>query len=392
MTATDNATSFDVILLGFHQIQRTIISSLCSMSHKREKFYRIIGSGDLFAADVILIDTQDQMVIQNWEQLKDVLNGIPVLLIGEEPADGFPWTLNRTEIAKRLLDTMDQITATRAGSPEISEEIIVSDVVIPENTLEDDYDEARGVGVEVHDLSAETEMSDDELESFGFVGTGEQDSSFDFDMSELDLSTIEEDAIVISGGISDGGLEVDDLEPASTVADAGEVPGAIANKVDDKIVQERLKRFHHISIVADDQRNSANRILVVDDSRTVWAQMRACLNGVDADVDFVQTAETGIEQIGIRAYSLVFMDVVLPGIDGYTATQNIKSNAASQHLPVVMLTTASTPANKVRGVLAGCSFYLTKPAEIKEVHSVIGRFMLPSSGLNAVTASPVSVA
>jgi twitching motility two-component system response regulator PilG len=74
----------------------------------------------------------------------------------------------------------------------------------------------------------------------------------------------------------------------------------------------------------------------------------------------------------------VFLDVVLPGIDGYQVCKLIKSNKqAIKKTAVVMLTSRSSPFDKLRGSLAGCDEYLTKPLDEDRLLEVIAKF-LPS--------------
>ena len=112
-------------------------------------------------------------------------------------------------------------------------------------------------------------------------------------------------------------------------------------------------------------------VLVVDDSVSVRTQMDLCLKLYDVAVDFAEDAERALELVGERSYDLVFLDVVLPEMDGYKACKLIKANASTRATPVVMLTGKTSPFNKVRGVMAGCDRYLTKPVDAEELKSVL---------------------
>jgi twitching motility two-component system response regulator PilG len=68
--------------------------------------------------------------------------------------------------------------------------------------------------------------------------------------------------------------------------------------------------------------------------------------------------------------------VVLPGIDGYQVCKLIKSNKqAVKRTAVVMLTSRSSPFDKLRGSLAGCDEYLTKPVDENHLLEVISKFL-----------------
>lgn len=127
-------------------------------------------------------------------------------------------------------------------------------------------------------------------------------------------------------------------------------------------------------------------VLVVDDNATVRAFMEAKLKPYGFDVDFAETGEEAIGLSGSSEYTCVFLDVVLPGIDGYQVCKLIKSNKqAIKKTAVVMLTSRSSPFDKLRGSLAGCDEYLTKPLDEDRLLEVIAKF-LPSGRRQAERA------
>lgn len=130
----------------------------------------------------------------------------------------------------------------------------------------------------------------------------------------------------------------------------------------------------------------SDSVLVVDDNATVRAFMEAKLAPYGFDVDFAETGEEAIGLSGNNEYTCVFLDVVLPGIDGYQVCKLIKSNKqAIKKTAVVMLTSRSSPFDKLRGSLAGCDEYLTKPLDEDRLLEVIAKF-LPRSRKQAERA------
>ena len=135
------------------------------------------------------------------------------------------------------------------------------------------------------------------------------------------------------------------------------------------------------------QRMLGDTVLVVDDNATVRAFMQAKLAPFGFDVDFAETGEEAIGLSGQNEYTCVFLDVVLPGIDGYQVCKLVKSNKqAIKKTAVVMLTSRSSPFDKLRGSLAGCDEYLTKPLDEDRLLEVIAKF-LPSGRKQAERAS-----
>ena len=103
--------------------------------------------------------------------------------------------------------------------------------------------------------------------------------------------------------------------------------------------------------------------------------MDLCLRLHDLSVDLAEDAEAALDLIQERNYDVIFLDVVLPEMDGYKVCKLIKSNATTRSIPVVMLTGKTSPFNKVRGVMAGCDRYLTKPVDAEELRMVLYEYL-----------------
>jgi two-component system cell cycle response regulator len=103
------------------------------------------------------------------------------------------------------------------------------------------------------------------------------------------------------------------------------------------------------------------RVLVVDD---VPANVRLLEARLSAEYFDVITAMSGQEALAIceRAQcDLVLLDVMMPDMDGFEVCRRLKSNSATHHIPVVMVTALDQPSDKVRGLEAGADDFLTKP-------------------------------
>jgi two-component system cell cycle response regulator len=101
--------------------------------------------------------------------------------------------------------------------------------------------------------------------------------------------------------------------------------------------------------------------LVVDDSLTVREQMRQALQRLGIACDQADSAEAAMRLLEHHGYNLAFLDVVMPGTDGYELCRKIKHNTYLRLMPVLMLTSRSSPFDRARGALSGCDSYLIKP-------------------------------
>lgn len=116
------------------------------------------------------------------------------------------------------------------------------------------------------------------------------------------------------------------------------------------------------------------RALVVDDSLPIRRQVEIELRrlvGPSLQVDLAEDGESAMKLLSSQTYDVAFLDVVLPGMDGYGICKAIKRNRESKHTPVIMLTGKSSPFNRVKGKLAGCDTYLTKPVNKAKFERVV---------------------
>lgn len=115
--------------------------------------------------------------------------------------------------------------------------------------------------------------------------------------------------------------------------------------------------------------------LVVDDSQPVRKQLEIELKLLGAKVQLSESGEQAIELCRENKYDIIFLDVVMPGIDGYEVCKYLKNNHYSKNTPVIMLTGKSSPISKVMGSLSGCDSYLTKPLEREQFQHVAGKYL-----------------
>lgn len=119
------------------------------------------------------------------------------------------------------------------------------------------------------------------------------------------------------------------------------------------------------------------KALVVDDSLPVRKQVGVALRRAGITAEFAEDAESAIQLIDDRNYDILFLDVVLPGKDGYEICKAVKRDKDKKHIPVVMLTGKSSPFDKVKGKLSGCDAYLTKPVSLKEFNQTLSKWLNP---------------
>ncbi|KGI78626.1 pilus assembly protein PilG [Oleiagrimonas soli] len=115
------------------------------------------------------------------------------------------------------------------------------------------------------------------------------------------------------------------------------------------------------------------RVMVIDDSKTIRRTAETLLKKEGCDV---QTAVDGFEalsKISDLKPQIVFVDIMMPRLDGYQTCALIKNNRQFRATPVIMLSSKDGLFDKARGRIVGAEQYLTKPFTRDELLEAIRR-------------------
>jgi two-component system, cell cycle response regulator len=117
-------------------------------------------------------------------------------------------------------------------------------------------------------------------------------------------------------------------------------------------------------------------VLVVDDSDIALKYMQNRLRHFGYESDMARSGDEALAMVASKSYQFVFLDVMMQGLDGYQTCRSIKNNKARRGPPpvVVMLTSRGGTIDKIRGTMAGCDAYMTKPLNEKQLTSVLAKF------------------
>jgi len=106
---------------------------------------------------------------------------------------------------------------------------------------------------------------------------------------------------------------------------------------------------------------SGLKVMVIDDSKTIRRTAETLLKKAGCDV---LTAENGFEALPIISSQhpdILFIDIMMPRLDGYQTCSLIKNNAQFQNTPVIMLSSKDGLFDRAKGRVVGAEQYLTKP-------------------------------
>ena len=110
-------------------------------------------------------------------------------------------------------------------------------------------------------------------------------------------------------------------------------------------------------------------ILIVDDSPTEVFQMKAALEEAGFRVEVAADGQEAIRKAQEMHPDLIFMDIVMPGMDGYRATRTLANDPNTRSIPVIMVTSRGEETDRIWGMRQGAVDFLVKPvtpAQLRE--------------------------
>jgi two-component system, chemotaxis family, chemotaxis protein CheY len=120
-------------------------------------------------------------------------------------------------------------------------------------------------------------------------------------------------------------------------------------------------------------------ILVVDDSKVMREMIVACLRGENFSFTHAASGLEAIEQMALRHFHLVVLDLNMPDIGGYEVIEFIRSQDKLQHLPILVVTTRGDEGSRTRALGVGASKFMTKPFAPEDILRSVRALLQQSS-------------
>src|ERR671919_2213552 len=112
---------------------------------------------------------------------------------------------------------------------------------------------------------------------------------------------------------------------------------------------------------------AAGRVLVVDDDRRLRDMLRRALESEGFEIDSAEDGGRALAAISQRAFDLVVLDVLMPGVDGLGVARRLRQRGDAT--PILMLTARDGIPDRVAGLDAGADDYLVKPFALEELYA-----------------------
>ena len=121
------------------------------------------------------------------------------------------------------------------------------------------------------------------------------------------------------------------------------------------------------------------RILVVEDNLINQELTVDLLEGHGIQVEVAADGQEALQKLDSHLYDGVLMDLQMPVMDGYTATQRIRGQQRLRNLPIIAMTANATPADRQRAHDVGMNAHIVKPVEVDQLFTTMARWIKPGS-------------
>lgn len=110
------------------------------------------------------------------------------------------------------------------------------------------------------------------------------------------------------------------------------------------------------------------RLLIVEDDEQIASILKEYLTNRGYEINWASTGNEGLEDFKIGNYDLLIVDIMLPGLDGYSLCQSIR---LVSDVPILIASARNKELDKIKGLKIGADDYVTKPFSLPEVEARI---------------------
>ena len=303
------SSPYNIALVGFSSFEKVTFESFFRLAARRPPGYTLID--DVSLADLAVVNADDPAVLQQCIASKPAAH---VLLIGTDDG-GTGWAIQRRPLnLMKVLATVESLLSASPSKATVPAALMpMAKPAMPSTTA------AASVKPAVPSQAART-GPDSVMRRSVRTGIG---------------AVMPSDSISLSDNFMNGAGK--SIQPASL--------------------------------------SDVDHILVVDDSDIALKFMRNRLTRFGFQADLVHSGEDALARMNTKPYKFVFLDVMMEGLDGYQTCRAIKQRKYADGKPpvVVMLTSRGGTIDKIRGTLAGCDAYLTKPLNERDLIAVLAK-------------------
>ncbi|MCK5897696.1 MAG: response regulator [Methylococcales bacterium] len=355
--------------------------------HEQEKFRWIFGAGlerdrtyhlkDLMVEpniDLLIVKTAAESAFKKLERYQKKYGSLPVVTAGKSPVEGYEYHIQEVLLLSRVLKVLDfvALACNDADKPPCEKQLSAENDSINVGGQYDilvvDEDEGNRQLLRDELLKSDIPLNIDFALDDTFAIQKINDKYYDFLF--VDAETANFEAIENSLKVNARSSVVMPTTKTETVEYANVVLRILKSfaDADEMIVSNNYTRV---------ERLTHYRVLLIDDCEIMHEILKTELekSGISLEIDDAFTGNEALEKMRQTTYDFVFLDVVMPGIDGFETCGEIRKIDGMSKLPIIMLSSKDSPLDEVEGIIAGCTTYLTKPVDSREFQKILVRIL-----------------
>lgn len=369
--------NINVGIIGFSLHEQEKFEHIFQVSRARDRCYTLKDLSANEPVELLIVKTATESAFKKLDAYLAHHAQVPVVTAGKSEVDGFLYHIQGVLLVSRVLKVLDEIDLNAKITP-IPVQLHVSTESDSVN-VSGQYDILVVNGDEVMRNVLKDELTKSEIPlNIDFASGGEQAIEkiklkyYDFLFVDAQIPNFSEIDLCIRT-VTQEGVRASVIMPTLQESAAEEA----------QIVLRVLKAFADADDMSDQeylntpQIDESYNVLVVDDSEMMHKALKMELDKseVHLNVEYAFSGEEGLEKLSSKYYDFIFLDVMMPGIDGFETCSRIRKIKGMNKLPIIMLTSKSSPLDEVKGIVAGCTTYLTKPVKPDEFQKMLARIM-----------------
>lgn len=122
------------------------------------------------------------------------------------------------------------------------------------------------------------------------------------------------------------------------------------------------------------------KVMIIDDSKTIRRTAETLLSKAGCTVISAENGFEALPIIRVEHPDLIFIDIMMPRLDGYQTCSLVKSNDQYKNIPIIMLSSKDGLFDRAKGRVVGAEEYLTKPFTREDLLSAIRTHLTEKNG------------